>query len=44
MTTQEALAVVQALQNAAIQKGLFADVKAVDKVSEAIQTLSLSIK
>jgi hypothetical protein len=39
MTREQALAVLQRLQNIAIAKGLFADVAAVDLVSEAITVL-----
>lgn len=39
MTAQQALAVIQQLQDIAIQKGLFANVAAVNQVSQAIQVL-----
>lgn len=44
MTIAEAIQVLEAMQNAAIAKGLFGNVAAVDKVTEAINTLKSSIK
>lgn len=38
-----ALGIIQALQNVALQKGLFSDVKAVNQVSLAIATLQAAL-
>ena len=43
MKTETALKIIQQLQNVAIQKGLFADVAAVNQVSIAIATLQAAL-
>jgi hypothetical protein len=43
MQTEQALKIIQQLQDVAIQKGLFANVQTVNQVSTAIATLQAAL-